>query len=73
MHRGHDCVVRLAVVGWRASENTLYTGDLCRNNAHMRGCDHWVAAARDVATYAVYGNVLVAKDYAWQSLFFNIS
>ena len=72
MHCGDNGIMRPAIVRRRAGNNTFHAGDLCRHHTHMRRGNHRIATARDVTTYAVNGNILVAKHDTGKSLFLDV-
>ena len=68
VHRGDGGGVRLSLVRRRAGDDARHARDLRGHDAHVRRCDHGIAAARDVAADALDGYVLVAEDDARQRL-----
>ena len=68
VHRGDGGVRDPPVEGWRAGRNALDAGDLRRDDAHVRGGDHRVAAAGHVRADARHGNVPVAEPDAGKRL-----
>ena len=72
MHGGDYGRMWRALIGRRGSDDTLHARDFRRQHAHVRGGDHRILPARDVAAYRVDGNMLVAEHNTGQRLDFDV-